>query len=318
MSDRREKTLVKPDNVTLPASFREPDSFYGAIGAFIVFAPIFFLIGVAPLLYQHVHPILVIFIIPVLGVYIYKITIVMHDCAHNTLFRGKAANHLFGTIGGYFLGSDFEAFTANHFAHHRNYGVDGDPQGADYLNLQGKGRHEILWHLLRPLIGYNLFKLWQFAPELPDGDTPKPSTPAAPPRRASRTKFVAGVLVVQGTIALLATGFGAAPYLVVLYPLSAATFALFLSQLRGFAEHVADEGQPEESSVRTHLPNLFDRFFFYHLNFNYHVEHHLYPYVPSCHLSEVHDLIKEECHDDRTISNSILLTVRRRIETCHK
>jgi fatty acid desaturase len=300
----------------LPAHFRTASNAYGALALVVNFGPLLALLAAAPLVWRNLGPLWVIALIPFTGLFAYRLTLIMHDCAHRTLFSRQSINKTVGTVTGYLLASDFETFTANHFAHHRSYGAPGDPQGNDYLHLQGSSRSAILWHLLRPLVCYNLFKLGQFAPQAPDGDAPPNVSKIAPPRRASRPRFIAGVLAAQLVIAAIATGFGKYPILIVLYPLSAATFGLFFSQIRGFAEHIADEGTDENGAVRTHLPNRFDRLFFYALNFNYHVEHHLYPYVPSWQLPEVHPLIADECHSPATLSTSIVGTIRRRLRMC--
>ena len=52
---------------------------------------------------------------------------------------------------------------------------------------------------------------------------------------------------------------------------------------------------------------------FYDLAFNYHVEHHLHPEVPSCHLAALSAKIRETHHDAGTLSNGILPTLRGRL-----
>jgi fatty acid desaturase len=69
---------------------------------------------------------------------------------------------------------------------------------------------------------------------------------------------------------------------------AAATFGLFFSQLRGFAEHAALPGTDPAGHVRSHRPHPLDRILLYDVNFNYHREHHCYPQVPSCRLPALH------------------------------
>jgi fatty acid desaturase len=312
----RHATLHRDHDLHLPADLRTVNNLYGFMSLVANVGPLLGLLAAAPWMWREVGSVWVLVLMPFVGVFAYKLTIIMHDCAHRTLFSSSAVNKLVGTATSYLLASDFEAFTANHFAHHRIYGEAGDPQGDDYLHLQGRNRSAIVWHLVRPLLGYNLFKLGQFAPEAPDGDPPRDGLKVAPQRQTSRWSFFGGVLVAQVLLATIASGFWTYPYLVLLYPLSAATFGLFFSQVRGFAEHVADEARAEGGVVRTHLPNWFDRVFFYGLNFNYHVEHHLFPYVPSWQLPRVHVLIVERCHNAGTLSKSIIGTILRRLSMC--
>lgn len=210
----------------------------------------------------------------------------MHDACHYSLFGDRSANVRIGSFAGWFIGTSFKSFGRLHWRHHARFGEDDDPQGDDYLHLDGASPLIVGWHLTRPLFGYNLFKLRQFS-----------HSSESPPDRPSTTwrermTFLAGMGLVQLSLAATASGLFAEPWLVLLYPFSAATFALFFSQTRGFAEHVPDPGETPVQHARTHLPNWFDRLFFYTLNFNYHIEHHRYPSVPSCHLPRVHEVMR--------------------------
>ena len=223
-----------------------------------------------------VNPWLPIAAMPFLGLAMYRLTMVMHDCLHGTLFPSATANRLCGIAAGALSGVEFHAFSRLHWAHHRRTGQPDDPQGSDYLSLPGS-RVGLVWHLLRPLAGYTVFKLWQVMRELP---------PVR--RRGHDLAVVVPVVVAQGGAAFIASDALAGWWLAPLPILSAATFGLFFAQLRGFAEHVAMPGQAPEGWVRSHRSALIDRLLLHDLNFNFHREHHLHPNVPSCHLPELH------------------------------
>lgn len=114
-------------------------------------------------------------------------------------------------------------------------------------------------------------------------------------------------------IVILVTQGGQYWWLFTFLPSAALTVGLFCSQTRGFAEHIANPDGHSEAFVRTHLPNWFDQTIFYTLNFNYHVEHHLYPSVASYHLPELHKLLRNEVHIEETLSSSIYSTIARRV-----
>lgn len=71
----------------------------------------------------------------------------------------------------------------------------------------------------------------------------------------------------------------------------------------------------DEKFVRSHKTNLFDRMFFYTLNFNYHVEHHLYPQLPCCHLPKLQHAMTE-AGKAPLISPSIFSTIKERLAQC--
>jgi acyl-lipid omega-6 desaturase (Delta-12 desaturase) len=220
---------------------------------------------------------------PALGLAMYRLTIVMHDCVHGTLFQSRRANRVLGVVTGAVSGIEFHAFARLHSKHHRLLGRNDDPQGPDYLGVRAS-KAGTLWHLLRPLFGLNVIKLWQVAREVE-----KPAL--------SRQKYLGHLLPVvaaQSCAALIASGGLAHWWLAPLPVASAATFGLFFAQLRAFAEHVALPGDRAEGCVRSHSPRMIDRLLLYDLNFNYHREHHLYPGAPSCHLPELHHRLVAE------------------------
>lgn len=285
----------------------KPDAAYGWRHTVVLFASLLAVVAAAPWLWLYVHPLTVLLVIPALGAIIYKFTILMHELSHRTLFPSAELNNKVGYVCGLLLGSDFDTFRTAHWQHHKAYGVPTDPQGRDYMGLQNASRARMIWHLLRPLLGYNLFKLASFNPVQDMVDQPITAAP-----RFKRLALVAGV---QLALAALATGFGQVWLLLPLYPIAAATFGLFFSQIRGFCEHIAPAMGTDEKFVRSHKTNLFDRMFFYTLNFNYHVEHHLYPQLPCCHLPKLQHAMTE-AGKAPLISPSIFSTIKERLAQC--
>lgn len=214
---------------------------------------------------------------PAIGLLVYRVTVVMHDCTHYTLFASRRLNTAIGSLLGAVSGVDFRSFSEQHWRHHRSYGETDDPQGFHYVKLKHMSRSQFRWHLFKPLLGLNL--RYTFAESV-----------LAPRNlaRLAKTGELAIVVLVQLGFIILVTGFGRHPILAALPLLATATFGLFFSQLRGIAEHgVVNEGV-EPRHVRSHAPNPLDRIFLHDVNFNYHKEHHEHPQVPSCHLPALH------------------------------
>ncbi len=312
------------DRLKIPLVERElflPSMLWGTMATTRVFGILTIVLAVAPWAVS-ISPWMLIILAPILGVYIYKLTIVMHDCCHNTLFPNPKINTIVGTLCGAFLGTNYKTFTQYHWEHHKNYGCLNDPQKTDYLGFQNAGRKQIIFHLLKPLLGLSLFhKLFQLNTTdkefiQQESRFPKKTSP----RNLSNTWIHLGLIgVIHTSIIFFVTGLGRVWWLIFLYPLCAATFSLFLSQIRGFCEHIPSPHFNSERHVRTHLPNFIDSFLFYDLNFNYHFEHHLYPQVPSCHLRDVYLKISHHgIHTNETLSTSILATIYKRITEAPK
>lgn len=233
--------------------------------------PLLVLLAFAPA-FASAHALAPWLLAPAIGLFLYKVTVVMHDCTHHTLFVSRAMNARVGLLLGALSGVDFQRFCAQHWRHHRSYGRAGDPQGFQYNELDRMTSGGLLRHLVKPLLGLKLRDV--FAESLL-----APSNLA----RSLRTGEIVIVALVQIVVLAIVTGFGRHPTLAVLPFVSGVTFGLFFSQLRGIAEHgqLAADGK---YTVRSHQPNRLDRWFFYDVNFHCHAEHHANPQVPSCHL----------------------------------
>ena len=239
-------------------------------------------------------------LMPLLGLSMYRLTMVMHDCLHGTLFASQAANKLCGIAAGAMSGIEFHAFARLHWAHHRHTGEPCDPQGSDYLSLPSS-RSGIVGHLLLPLTGCTVFKIWLVMRALPRG------------HRHIGVLALAPVIAVQGAAAFVASSGLLYWWLAPLPVLSAATFGLFFAQLRGFAEHVAMPGHPPEGNVRSHRSRLLGRVLLHDLNFNYHHEHHLHPNVPSCHLPALHRRLAAAHPGEFVLAPGMFATIRSRL-----
>jgi fatty acid desaturase len=101
------------------------------------------------------------------------------------------------------------------------------------------------------------------------------------------------------------TAAGVYPELALLPLVSGSTFALFVSQLRGIAEHVARDASADARNVRSHASHWLDRIVLYDVNFNYHAEHHLHPEYPSCHLPAV----QRALYPSRSVAPSMFCTI---------
>jgi len=210
---------------------------------------------------------------PLIGLLLYRLTIVMHDCGHATLFTSRRVNDAVGILLGAVTGISFRRFRARHWEHHRNYGHERDPQGFHYRGLARMTNAELVRHVLAPLVGVNLRYVF-----------PESYLYPANVARASRGELAA-LATLQLLLAALITGLGRHPFAALLPAGSAVTFGLFFSQLRGIAEHgVRDAGDPR-GFVRSHRADWLGALLLYDLDFNLHEEHHTHPQVPSCVLA---------------------------------
>jgi fatty acid desaturase len=255
----------------------QPSDRYGAYAVIRNVLPLFVLLALAPILATRSHA-AAWSLTPLVGLLLYRITIVMHDCVHRTLFRSPRVNDRVGLMLGAVTGIDVRRFRALHWKHHRMYGRAEDPQGFHYLGVQRLTRARFAWHLVKPLFGANLRYVLRESML-----HPRNSWPAV--RRGDAAVF----LSMQLLMFFVVTDGGRHLHLAMLPLVSAATFGLFLSQLRGLAEHGSRSVVAQAGIVRSHSAGLLERLVLYDLHFNYHSAHHRWPHCPSRHLPLVHE-----------------------------
>ena len=239
--------------------------------------PLFGLLTLAPMLAAR-SPAAAWSLAPLIGLFLYRITIVMHDCTHGTLFCSRRLNERIGQLLGAVTGIDFRCFRSQHWEHHRSYGQAGDPQGFHYRGIERMGPLRFVWHVLKPLFGANL-------PHVVRESLLHPRNL----RRALRRGDAAIAVVLQLVIFVIVTGGARYPSLAFLPLVSAATFGLFFSQLRGLAEHGPLDDRAQANFVRSHSTHALERIVLYDLHFNYHAAHHRWPQCPSRHLPLLHE-----------------------------
>jgi fatty acid desaturase len=255
----------------------QPSDRYGAYAVIRNVLPLFALLALAPVLASRSIA-AAWSLAPLVGLFLYKITIVMHDCVHRTLFRSPRVNDWIGLLLGAVTGIDVRRFRTQHWRHHRMYGRAEDPQGFHYLGVQRFSRAQFAWHLLKPLFGANLRYVLRES-------MLHPQNLLRGLRRGDAVLF----LVVQFLLLIVVTGGGRHLHLALLPFVSAATFGLFLSQVRGLAEHGPRSAVDQAEVVRSHCARIVERLLLYDLHFNYHTAHHRWPRCPSRHLPLVHE-----------------------------
>jgi fatty acid desaturase len=291
ISDRLTTSADAGDQVSLDLSWYERSSLFGygqTVPPLAALAGVLWIIGPADVLLK-------VFCSALIGLLAYRLTFVVHDCSHRTLFSSKAENEVVGWVVSAILLTSFVEFRRLHWLHHRHYGRPDDPQGTDYNGLV-PGRDSVLWHLAKPLLLFNVVEKLSFFLALQHcGMT-------ATERRASEQNPAATLLVRGGSVAailcahfvlfVVSTRAGAFLWG---YPFALAslpTFALFLSRLRSYLEHGAlNQSHGGRLIARTHRSNIVERNLLAAIFFNFHNEHHRWPQVPSQKLQLLHETL---------------------------
>ncbi|MBN9089657.1 MAG: fatty acid desaturase family protein [Reyranella sp.] len=198
------------------------------------------------------------------------IAILMHDAAHGLLFSNRRANEWVATwLCAAPVFTSLQLYRPYHLTHHRHTQQAEDPDLG--LSAPFPITRRSLWRkVARDLTGRTAYqrRLAQFRRGL----------------TGEWKSFVANLVLLLG---LAAVGYWWLYPLLWLMPL--ATWYQLVSRIRNIAEHavVPDDDDPLRNT-RTTLANFFERLFVAPYWVNYHLEHHLFLFVPCWRLPKAH------------------------------
>lgn len=208
-----------------------------------------------------------------MGVAMNSLGILIHEGLHGLLARSRAANHFWSFLCGVPLLMSASAYRTTHTDHHFEFG-----RRLDYGTYrQHLGKPVLVWsaYLLQLFFGSILYILL---------------IPVLGMRGSTlRVKLMIGVelALIAGFVVWLALTFPFQSLLI--YWLAPAVVMMALTNVRGLASHALGDVEDIYLSSRTIRSSALVRFLFLHEN--YHLEHHLFPQVPSYHLQRAHELM---------------------------
>jgi len=211
--------------------------------------------------------------IVLMGLAMNTLGILIHEGLHGLLARSPAANHFWSFLCGLPLLVSASAYRKTHSDHHFEFG-----RKADFGTYrQHLGKPALVWaaYLLQLVFGSVLYILL---------------IPALGMRGASwkvRVWIVVELALIAGWVTWLVHAFPARVWLT--YWIAPSLVMMMLTNIRGLASHALGDLEDIYLSSRTVGSNPLVRFLFLHEN--YHLEHHLFPQVPSYHLSRAHRLV---------------------------
>ncbi len=225
------------------------------------------------------------------------IAILMHEGAHRLLLKSSKYNDIVGRwLTAYPLMLSMDVYRQIHVQHHKNTWTDADPDRS--LATPFPITKRSMWRkVFRDLSGRTGYRRYVMIARLSAGLSPKGNGLGGVPLHTVAATFVKnqkGFLITNGVMlgALTAAGHPEAFFL--LWWLPALTGYSFVMRLRSIAEHaVVGDTEDELRQTRTTLAPFWLRFLIAPHHVNYHLEHHLYMYVPHYNLPKVHRLLGE-------------------------
>ena len=197
-----------------------------------------------------------------------------HDGHHRLLFRSGAANHAANVLLCVPLLHSPSAYRVLHELHHRHLGGPGDPD--EFRNYTSSSRLRWALHWVRLTIGTLVYM---------------PLIPVIAFRRASPPNRRLIAIEYAVMLAVWWPVFAFLPVRVLLQVwLIPGVLVGYISAVRAVAQHALTPGDDPFLASRSVRSNAVVAFFL--LNENFHLEHHLFPEVPSYNLPRLRELLQ--------------------------
>lgn len=203
--------------------------------------------------------------------------IVLHDCAHNALFRSERLNTFVGRwVGGAAVDVPLQLYRDYHLNHHKHAGTDQDPDQSlvkDYPVTKDSLRRKFIRDVSGQTGLKELAFLWQN------------------PTLAGKAPFLVFQLGLLGILSL-----AGAPWAIALWWLARIFVYPAIMRIRNIGEHgVAADRYDTEPRRNTHTtrPRWWERPFVAPNHVNFHLEHHMFAAVPPYNLPRLHRLLSE-------------------------
>lgn len=224
------------------------------------------------------------------------LAVLMHEGAHRLLVKNAKWNDAIGRwLTGHPIMVSMDVYRQIHVQHHRNTWTDADPDRnlATPFPITKKS----MWRkVVRDLTGQTGISRYLLIAKVSAGLNPKTKGLGGVRLRSALVNFVKnqrGFLITNGLILAAVTAAGRPEAFLLLWWLPAITGYSFVMRLRSIAEHaVVTDPADELRQTRTTLAPFWLRFLIAPHHVNYHLEHHLYMYVPHYNLPKVHRRLK--------------------------
>ncbi|HTR82896.1 MAG TPA: fatty acid desaturase family protein [Reyranella sp.] len=266
--------LPKPTDYLAPSQVAALGARSDLVGALLVLHAWALIAGAMALFVWWPNPFTFLLAVMVIGTRQLGLAILMHDAAHGLLFANRRLNDWLGTWAcAYSVFTSLALYRPYHLKHHRHTQQAEDPD----LGLSAPfpiSRASLRRKIVRDLTGQTAFT-----------------------RR--REQFKRGIavrepLIVNAVLWLVLAALGYWWLYPVLWLIPLATWYQLVSRLRNIAEHaVVPDNDDPLLNTRTTLANPLERLLIAPYWVNYHLEHHLFMFVPCWRLPAAHRALVE-------------------------
>lgn len=218
-----------------------------------------------------------------IGSRINALTVLMHDTAHFRAFKNRKLNYIFGEPIGWLVLASMEGYRRKHIPHHTSLNTLNDPDWTRKIP-------DPAYQYPKPLKGFIKDVVIQFSGIGYIGLAREMLKSKELKSISKKLKLLRAVFYVS--ILAICAYTNTLDKLVMYWLIPVITFFNGVLWLRSLSEHYGNLGYDHPYNYsRTTLVNKVEAFILSPHNINYHIEHHLYPYVPYYNLDKLHRLL---------------------------
>lgn len=290
-------SILSAEELRLLIQASDFQGFRAVFTSWLMIAGCFWLVASFP------NPVTVAFALVVLGGRHLAIAILMHDCAHYSLFKTRWLNDFIGSwFCAYPTWQDLKRYRVHHLSHHKYAGTEKDPD-ASLVKPFPVSRKSMIRKFIRDIFGVSGLKRIYGLVLMDFGyikyTVANDIVPIDQKGRSFWNIVKTGIqnlhgVVLTNTILFLILWAWGHPWLYSLWIVSyLTTFSVFV-RIRSLAEHAVTEmGLDPFKSTRTTLAHWWDRVTVAPHRVNYHLEHHLMMTVPYFRLPKLHQILED-------------------------
>ena len=218
---------------------------------------------------------------------------IWHECGHKTAFKSHRLNEVFYHITSFMYNYEPIRWRWSHF-HHHSYTLH-TKERYDH-EIQVTKPTDLFFVLMMHLPGGNLFTFLFFHLETIKhafGLTSVVMKDCVPKEEQSKVRLFARIHAILWTIIIGASIYFQTwfPILYLLLPFVYGTTMIHIIQ---FIQHAGLTNDVQDHRLTTRSVKLNPFLNFLCWNMEYHLEHHMYPMIPSYNLKKLHELIKDQ------------------------
>ena len=218
---------------------------------------------------------------------------IWHETGHKTAFKSKLLNEIFYQIGSFMTSFEPTRWRWSHFRHH-GHTLFTDPLDFEAQVQKPTDLLFILCHVIPFGLLFYLHRSAQFESlKHALGITTPVMEECIPARERSKCRWISRIHVTIWLVSIILSLY-LKSWLPVLFILLPNFYGKTLFEIFGIIQHAGLLNNSKDHRLSTRDVYLNPIFSFLYWHMEYHIEHHMFPLIPSHNLKKLHEIVKDQ------------------------